>query len=33
MPIILSIYTAILILALWQDAQGSQSPEDADGKC
>ena len=33
MPIILSIYTAVLILAVWQDAQGTQSREDAADKC
>ncbi len=33
MPIILSIYTAVLILAVWQDAQGTQSVEEAEDKC
>ena len=32
MPIILTIYTAVLILAVWQDAQGTQRTEEAGDK-
>ena len=33
MPIILTLYTAVLLLAVWQDTQGTQDLEEAEDKC